>query len=473
MHFIRQTDGMAFMMGYYQFGNSFFEPRVYDLLGEEGKAASEFPLMYYIGAGLAKIFGPSMGIMRGLSLFISVLGLWSLFQIFYKETRRFLLSFCGAILSCLGVVYYYYSLNTVPDIHALGLSMLAWYFFHRFYLGSNKKHLYLAGLFFTLASLIKVTYLIQPIAAFIAIGLFFPKNDILAGWNRKQWLKGSGLMLLIAALCSLAWVIYAKYYNQLHGNWYFLSKSRPIWELSGEQIRQQFIFVSEYWGESFFHVRIWKLWGIIFLFNCYGTYKFRTIWNSIHWILLAGLSAYVLLFYQQFADHDYYFLLFYPWFAFSLLALFVNLLQLFPRIFNGVLLPLVFLFYGYIGLKQSESLLTKRFAHKDIFAAPCLPLTGFYQTLDSLHIPQDAHFVILGDISINGAQYFIRRPGYSVHDTSEGQFQIMNNLREKHGYEYALSIDSLSFGENIETWNMKLLHSRPGIALYRIEGNPE
>ncbi|MDX5320567.1 MAG: hypothetical protein LPK45_05680, partial [Bacteroidota bacterium] len=44
MHFIRQTDGLSFVMGYAQFDAPFFEPRVYNLLGKEGKAASEFPL---------------------------------------------------------------------------------------------------------------------------------------------------------------------------------------------------------------------------------------------------------------------------------------------------------------------------------------------------------------------------------------------------------------------------------------------
>ena len=473
IHFIRQTDGMAFMMGYYQFGNAFFEPRVYDLLGENGRAASEFPLMYYIGAGLAKILGPSMGIMRGLSLLVSLLGLWSLFQILYKESQRFLLSFSGALVSMLGVVYFYYAINTIPDIHALGFCMMAWYFFYRFYVEFKKSHLYWATLFFALASLIKITFLIQPLACFVVLWFFFPKNDIIGGWNRKQWLKGTGLMALIAVLCSLAWVLYAKWYNQQSGAWYFLSRARPIWELNGEQIREQFTFVMEYWGESYFHVKIWKLWGAVFLFNLYGSYKLRTIWNSVHWILLGGLVAYALFFFRQFADHDYYFLLFYPWFGFSVLALILNMRALFPRVYKGIFPPLLLLFFCYIGLIQTESLLTKRFAHDDYFAAPCLPLKGFYQTLDSLQIPQDARFVILGDISINGSQYFIRRQGYSVHDTSEGQFRIMENLREKQGYEYALSIDSLSFGRYIDSWNMKLLHSRPGIALYKIEGKAE
>ncbi len=468
-----QSDGMAFMMGYYQFGNGFFEPRVYDLLGEGGKAASEFPLMYYIGAGLAKIFGPSMSIMRCLGLLISILGLWSLFQILYKESRRFLLAFSGTLLSFIGVVYFYYSLMPIPDIHALGLSMLAWYFFHRFYRDFEKKHLYLATLFFTLASLVKVTYLIQPLAAFIAVLFFFPKNDIIGSWNRKQWIKGIGAMVLFAALCAAGWVLYAKSYNQRHGNWYFLSKATPIWEMSREQIRNQFIFITEYWGESYFPPRVWKLWGFILLFNIYGSYRHRSIWNSIHWILLAGLVAFAALFYRQFADHDYYFLLFYPWFAFSALALVLNMRDLFPRLFNGVFVPLVLVFFCYVGLKHSGSLLSKRFAHDDLFASACLPLEGFYQTLDSLHVPNDARFVILGDINVNGAEYFIRRQGYSVHDTSEGQFIIMENLMEKHRYEYALSIDSLSFGPYIDSWNMKLLHSRPGIELYKIERKAE
>lgn len=469
IHFMRQTDSIAFMMGYFQFGNSFFEPRGYDLLGEGGKAASEFPIMYYIGAQLSKVFGPSMAIMRSLNLALAIAGIWSFFQILFSETRRFILAFLAAMLPFMGVVFFYYSINSLPDMSALGFSMIAWYFFYRFYRDFKKPYLYLATGAFALAALIKVTYLIHPVACFIGVFLFFPSADILGTWNRKQWLKACGVMMLFVSALALSWVYYAKSYNERYGNWYFLSNSRPIWHMSWQDIKEQFTFMRGYWGESYFHPRIWKVWGLIFVFNIYGSYRFRSFWNSLHWVILAGVIAYVLLFYRQFADHDYYFLLFYPYFALLLLAFLINIRELFPRRIHGILIIGILVFYMSIGLNQTKTLLEKRFTHNDIFAAPCLPLQGFYTTLDSLNIATDARFVILGDISINGAEYFIRRQGYSVHDTSEGQFIIMNNLRQKHRYQYALSIDSLSFGRFVEDWNMQLLYKRDGIALYQIE----
>lgn len=461
---------MAFLMGYYQFGNSFFEPRVYDLLGEGGKAASEFPLMYFVGAQLAKIFGPSMAIMRSLSLLLTTAGMWSFFQILFRENRRFGLAFFGTIVTFSGTVFYYYSINAIQDISALATCLVGWYGFYRFYTDFKKPYLYLATFAFALSALFKITYLIHPIAGFLAVFLFFPNNDIRGNWNRKQWLRAMVAMLGFCALLAAAWVGYVKHYNSLHGNWYFLSKATPIWNMTWEQITAQMAFLKVYWGESYFFPSIWRFWLFILCFNIYGSYKFRSMWNTMHWIVLAGTLAYFLLFFRQFADHDYYFLLCYPYFAFLMMAFLVNLRELFPRQHRGLILLFILVFYSIGGIKHSKSMLNGRFKHNDMFAAPCLPLEGYHTILDSLHIPNDARFVILGDLSVNGAAYFIRRQAYTVHDTSQGQFIIMQNLMPKHRYEYALSIDSLSFGPYIESWDMKLLHTKPGIALYRIDG---
>lgn len=119
-------------------------------------------------------------------------------------------------------------------------------------------------------------------------------------------------------------------------------------------------------------------------------------------------------------------------------------------------------------VRHSHAKLEERLAIPDAIADPCLTLQGFHHTLDSLQVPLDARFVVLGDLSTNGSLYFIRRQGYTIHDTSEVEFNKLRNLFNVHHYQYALSIDGLSFGPFIEAKNMELIYSKPGIMLFRL-----
>lgn len=468
IHFTRQTDNLSFAMGYYQYGNDFFEPRVYDILGDEGKAVSEFPLLYYITAQVAKINGPNVAILRSFYLLFAIGGMMAFFSACLRLLKSFVPAALTTLLAMSGVVFYYYIYALLSDSVALSSALIGSAYFLAFFHSSSKKDGILATVFFSLSALFKVTFLIYPMAFFATLFLFFPRMDIQGVWNRKQWLWRSFLIALVPGVLAIGWVFFVLNYNAKYGNWYFLSSAAPIWKMSPEAIKTTFGYMKEYWAFSYFHPTMWYFWGICLVVNAYALKKVPGIWNRLHWILGLACIADLLLFFRQFQDHDYYFLLFYGYFLFSALAFFIHLKALFPRLYQSKLLYL-FLAFLWIGtLRHSQAKIEERLSIPDAMADPCLSLEGFHHELDSLNIPMDARFVVLGDLSTNGSLYFIRRQGYTIHDTSEVEMNKLRNLFDVHHYQYALSIDGLSFGPFIQAKNMQLIYSKPGIELYRI-----
>ncbi len=468
IHFTRQTDNLSFYMGYYQYGNSFMEPRVYDILGEGGKAASEFPLLYFISAQIAKITGPNVAIMRSLYLLFAFGALMTLFSALLRIIKDFIPAALVTLFALSGVVFYYYIYALLSDSVALSSALMGSAFFLNYFYTGSRKDAILTTVFFSLAALFKVTFLIYPLAFFGTLFLFFPRTDIQGSWNRNQWLLRSALIAFVPSVLAIAWVFFVRTYNETYGNWYFLSTAAPIWKMDSVAIQTTFGYMKEYWAYSYFHPTVWYFWGLCLLFNAYAFRKVPGIWNKLHWVLALACLADLLLFFRQFQDHDYYFLLFYGYFVFSALAFFIHLKALFPRVYQSKLLYLMLGMIWIGTVRHSHAKLEERLAIPDAIADPCLTLQGFHHTLDSLQVPLDARFVVLGDLSTNGSLYFIRRQGYTIHDTSEVEFNKLRNLFNVHHYQYALSIDGLSFGPFIEAKNMELIYSKPGIMLFRL-----
>ncbi|MBI1223470.1 MAG: hypothetical protein GC180_12775 [Bacteroidetes bacterium] len=468
VHFIRQTDGLSFMMGYYQFDVPFFEPRVYNLLGADGKAAAEFPIFYYLGAQLAKVFGPAVWDLRIWFLILAGAGWFSIFQILKGLGANGAWSVMGAFISLSGLVYVYYIFGMVPDLAALGLSLLAWVFVLRAWKRESWKPLIGASVFFTLAALLKITFLIHPIALIVGFILFFPSNDFLGRWNKNQWLGRFILLGLFPVILGAAWVLYVRQYNAEFGNWYFLSEARPIWSMTAEQIRVTWQHMYDYWWSSYYHPNMWTIWMLVFAFNVYAFRKTPGFWNRLHWVFLAGCLAYLILFFRQFQDHDYYFILLYSYFVFLFLAFAINLQKLFPRINHSPWMSLFLLFLLVATYQYDANKYYGRVNGPDLFSDTVEPLRGFYQTLDSLNIPKNAAIMVMGDVTHNGSLYLMRRQGFGIHNDSKSELGIMDNMMERHPYQYALSLPGYSFGNKIEEWKMEKILDRYGVELYRI-----
>lgn len=468
MHFIRQTDGMAFMMGYWQFDVPFVEPRVYNLLGKEGQAAAEFPLFYFLSAKIAGATGPQAWTLRIWYLLAALAGWFGTFRLSKGLGLSTSWSLGVAFIGLSGLVYVYYIFGMVPDLLALGLSMIAWVFVLNAWKKERFAPLIGAGIFFSLAALLKITFLIHPFALTLGFLLFFPSNDYIGLKSKRQWSLRFILLSLMPLLLAAVWVSYVRQYNQASGNWYFLSQATPIWKMSGEQIAATWNYMLDYWWGSYFHPNVWFIWLLVFAFNVYTYRKVPGFWNRLHWVFLAGCLSYLLLFFRQFQDHDYYFILCYSYFIFMFLGFVIHLKALYPRIYESAWSSLAVLLIIFAAFRLDASKYYGRVEGPDLFADSVEPVRDFYQTLDSLQIDNQAPFIVIGDVTHNGSLLYLRRQGFAIHNASDHEFGIMENLRPIHLYQYALSLPGYSFERKIEEWKMDKIYERDGIVLYRI-----
>ena len=83
----RQADCYTIALNYYQNGFHFFKPQVHFLFTQNGYAAGEFPLIYFISAVLFKIFGVHYFLFKGVNLLIFFVGLYDLFKLALKLTN--------------------------------------------------------------------------------------------------------------------------------------------------------------------------------------------------------------------------------------------------------------------------------------------------------------------------------------------------------------------------------------------------
>ncbi len=103
LHIWRQTNSLSLTQNYYQYNLPFFQPEMHNQFcdqGYSGKAAGEFPIIYYAVAQLWKVFGKHEWIFKLVHLLILFFGLFLLFQTLSRIIdNRFWAGFLSLLVS--------------------------------------------------------------------------------------------------------------------------------------------------------------------------------------------------------------------------------------------------------------------------------------------------------------------------------------------------------------------------------------
>lgn len=151
IHIWRQTDCLSITQNYYQNGNSFFEPEIYNQIsdgGLSGKSAGEFPILYYTVAQLWKVFGKHEWIYRSFVFLIFVIGSWALYEIAFHFTKKYWMSVFISLLLLTSPTIAAYSISFLPNLPSLALVLVAWLFIYYFYRERRDGYLWISMLFF-------------------------------------------------------------------------------------------------------------------------------------------------------------------------------------------------------------------------------------------------------------------------------------------------------------------------------------
>jgi len=244
----------------------------------------------------------------------------------------------------------------------------------------------------------------------------------------------------LSALTVAAWVLYMRWYNAANHDSYFLTHARPIWEMAPSAVREVWDYILNYWHNKFYYPSTWHFFlGALIAGSLVLPLVRLTPWTHAVLYVLVGSLAFALLFFEQFRDHDYYFITLIPAIAFLTVHSFLLLRQKFPRIFGHWSVKAGLAFLCLLSLNYAREKLDERYrlGGADPFSKVGTLLAGARATLDDLAIPETARFVMLNDPTPNGGLYFIDRRGWSVPDVDARSLHLLENYRA-HGATYII-----------------------------------
>jgi hypothetical protein len=457
LHVWRQSDCLSLAQNYYNGrADGFFEPEIHHLISDNsstGKAAGEFPVMYYMIAQLWALIGKSHWSWRLVAVLLTFTGIFALYRSFRLLGANLLWSVVWPlmILSCPVVAEYGSSFLT--DIPGLSLAFVAWYFFIRFSRSDKDMDLLLSMLFFCMAGLLKISALILGVAS---LSLFMFE---LIGWHMGR--DGSRLFrrplkqaaIIVLSLSAIpAWFAYVSHYTDLHQGKYTFNDVWPVWQLSPEQIAG---YLDRFWEGISMHVMAIPLWFVLALIIAAWPFVLRrcerllTVTTSL---VLLGTLLYLGMWFQSIDAHDYYFANAMAAVALAPLPLICTRSYSTPWLRNslgvaGVLLLCFNVVYTRLNLElrhfpvsdRAYSLMPERTVGivkwlKWDIGARTGQLNKMEDVLQKAGVTFDSKVVVFPDITINHTLYLLDRQGWT--DYSKADRYLAMKLANARGADF-------------------------------------
>ncbi len=419
IHKWRQSDCASLALNYYQGGMHFFQPQTHNLTSDQGRSGyccpSEIPILYYGVAILYKLFGPHDFIFRFLNMLLFFMGLFYLFKTYLYLLKDVYWSVFLSLLFFTAPVLVYYGNSYLSNTAALSFSIAGWYFVMRSYFEQKPKWLRVALLLFFLAAAFKLTSLMS-LLALLGIELFVKSKWIPSDQNDKWLPKGRYFFIwnlcILSTICS--WILYAKYYNQVHDCSYFSTTSFPIWELHLDQIKGVLENVKTLWLDQYFHYSVYVFFIACTLFYLWNLKHNLKLFNFILGFLLLQLIGFIVLQFWTFADHDYYVIDLYIFPILFLAFSFYSLSNRFPVFFQSYYFKaafMVLLFYNMVYARQE---LQARYSYPLNDYESCAPIYQIKDYLNTIGVQSTDRIISIPDFS-HASLYLMNLKGWTEY----------------------------------------------------------
>jgi len=467
IHFIRQTDSLSFVKNYYENGMHFFSPQTFNLITTDGKAACEFPILYYLTAILYFIFGEHEFILRLINISIVFIGFYYVTKLSYLFLKDWIYSFLITFLVMSSSIVLYYANNFLPDIASLGFSLIGLFHFINYTKNKKNKSLIYSYIFLTLAGLLKPTYMIF---SFAIIGLYFIELIGFKISNRKIYTSFKLLFSLSLAsfLLVFSWYFYAISYNKISGDTYFLTNTTPMWKFSQDTIFSIFDIINKFWKNDYYPFYTFYFIYLSIAFNLIFYKNFNKLLKYFLPLLVLGGVSYFVLFFEKFKDHDYYILLFLPIIVF----IFINSTLAINNFFNKKILK--FAFYSFLllliglstryGINNTNKRYTNEYVENYIFNK----FEGIKPKLDSLKIDRKNTFIVIGDYTRNGSLYFMDKRGWTIKDTSNTAISELKTALKNDPNYLITTEDFYLENNNIKNIDKELILTYNKMNIYKL-----
>jgi hypothetical protein len=433
----RQADCFSIALNYYQNGFHFFKPQVHFLFSQNGYAAGEFPLIYFISAILFKIFGVHYFLFKGLNLLIFFAGMLALYKILLKYTSDlFLAGFFSVFYFCTPVVFFYAN-NFLSDVSALSFNIIGLYFFICFTERKTMPLVVYSAVCFALAGLLKASASIFLIAMICALfSQYFIKFNHSVSTSVSPKERFHLLLSYTLSLSSIvSWYAYAISFNQSNKTVFFGTKAMkgwPLWENNVSQITSTLnIF-------KLIHAEILSPFNIFLFLVCIASIlifwkKTDSFFIRVWLFLLIGLAMFISYFWRGFEDQQYYL---------------VNLIIL--PILSAVLAVRVFISfdfsskiklctYGVLFIGMLWMIYSSKNVYKCYYKAgwrvqklaPVYYEKNISATLLKYGINQDDRIISINDGTPNGTLSMLNRSGWSGYGFGANKQYNVNDFEAK------------------------------------------
>lgn len=450
-HVWHQTQAQTVINNFYKGDFNILNPTFNDQTSKGGIVRMEFPIMQWLFALNYKIFGNHLIISRILSF---IIGLFSVFGMFYLIKNIFkneIIAAIGAWTFNFSPVFYYYTMNPMPDNFALCCAIWSLAFFFQWRLNNNFKFIILSAIFLGLATLSKLPFILYGTVMFVYFIIDIKNNA--ATLKRNLLTYSVFFIALIPAFCWYIWVI---------PTWKGNGVAKGILDLHNSASElfdmMQHIFISTLpellinYGSLLFFIA-----GFYFLFKN-KIHKTKNFPVFLFW----GLS--LLLFYFYEANmigyvHDYY---------------------LFP------FLPSIFLLIAY-GAYQIYLINKPKMKYLIILILLILPVTAYlradtrwnpkspgfnvdvYNYKDELRnlIPQNSICIVGKDNSGVIYLYYIDKKGWTYDDPESLKIYIDDCI--KHGAAYIFIDDNVDTMIGVKEHLQEKIFDKGSIRVYKLK----
>ena len=137
--------------------------------GDSNIKRMEFPLMQWLIAGVQRIFGENILVVRICMFLTYLFTVGGVFLALKQLFKSPMLSAIGVYIFSFFPVYLYQSINPLPDNFALGLILFFIYFFLLGVEREDGRFISISAFFLTLAALVKLPFIIYGVFPFIYV----------------------------------------------------------------------------------------------------------------------------------------------------------------------------------------------------------------------------------------------------------------------------------------------------------------
>jgi len=427
--------------------NNILNTRVSHFNGGDNLYRYEFPIMQWCAAQLQRTFGEDIFVVRLFLFALALLGALGMYYLTLIVFQDRLAALSTAVFFQFSPVFYYYSINPLPDL--LALSAGIWYLYfvvkHR---GSKRLlDLLFASALLAISVAAKLPYIILAAPSVY----YFFKDALARDFSRSAQITFAHILFLLPVFAWYAWVM---------PGWTGNPVLTGSWTDGLDLARTGRILLYHLW--KMFPLQL--LYPTVWFFFYLGIKRFnkeKRNYAIISALIISTMIYWLFEFHPIGKGHDYYMMPFLPWLYLLVGLGVVELKNHNFKYAKQVLIIMLIASPIVTGISKENSWSLKRtHFNKDVFV---------HREALKKAVPNDARCIVLRDTSSFMFTYQIDKMGY-VFNESDFPTTWMDDMIDNKAAEYLYS-DCREFDErsDIQPYLDEMILEAGSVRVFRLE----